>query len=176
MLCRKKGKITPANKISDERLDFVRENINSFPRVPGHYTRQDSNREYLVADLNITKLYKLYEEKCTACGRDPVKMEMHRKVFSEEYNISFHIPKKDQCNLCTKYRNANDGTLTENLKQDWSWVSVMHYMRKLCVYNLSVYCLGGKVSCFIWTETNGMRGSSETTSPYCHSQSKYQND
>lgn len=38
----------------------------------------------------------------------------------------------------------------------------MYYMRKLCVYNLSVYDLGyGKGSCYLWTETNGMRGSSE---------------
>ncbi|XP_045161170.2 uncharacterized protein LOC123526189 [Mercenaria mercenaria] len=43
-----------------------------------------------------------------------------------------------------------------------SLVSVMYYMRKLCVYNLSVYSLkNGDGSCYLWTETNGMRGSSE---------------
>ena len=130
---------------------------------------------------------------------------MYRKVFNEEFNLSFHVPKKDQCNLCTQYHTAeDDGTLTEDLKQKYnqhqerkviarqekandkvkskenskihtctfdlqsvlytpcSLVSVMYYMRKLCVYNLSVYSLGdGKGSCYLWTESNGMRGSSE---------------
>ncbi|WAR00653.1 hypothetical protein MAR_025025 [Mya arenaria] len=38
----------------------------------------------------------------------------------------------------------------------------MYYMRKLCVYNLSVFDLGyGKGSGYLWSEANGMRGSSE---------------
>lgn len=49
-------------------------------------------------------------------------------MFNEELNISFHIPKKDQCNLCTKYRNTKDeDTLTENLKQDFN----QHQERKV---------------------------------------------
>jgi hypothetical protein len=43
-----------------------------------------------------------------------------------------------------------------------SLVIVMYYMIKLCVYNLSVYDLGyEKGSCYLWSEANGMRGSSE---------------
>jgi len=31
---------------------------------------------------------------------------MYSKIFNEEYNISFFIPKKDQCELCTSFLNA----------------------------------------------------------------------
>lgn len=201
----RRGKCTPSNKISNDRIQFVKDHIDSFPRVPGHYTRKDSNREYLGADLNITRMYELYKAKCTECNCEPVKSQMYRKIFNEEYNISFHIPKKDKCNLCSKYEMAeSDGTLTEDLKQQYNLhherkvlardakerdkqqskndsklhvcafdlqsvlytpctlVSLMYYMRKLCVYNLSVYALkNGEGSCFLWSETNGMRGSSE---------------
>ena len=130
---------------------------------------------------------------------------MYRRIFNEDFNLSFHVPKKDQCNLCSMYYFAEqDGTLTEKMKDEFnmhqgrkvrareekakdkqlsktesyvhtctfdlqsvlytpcSLVSVMYYMRKLCCYNLSVYSLGnGDGSCYVWSEVNGKRGSSE---------------
>ncbi len=38
----------------------------------------------------------------------------------------------------------------------------MHYMRKFCCYNLSVYSAGDKTAaCYLWSETEGKRGSNE---------------
>ena len=41
-------------------------------------------------------------------------------------------------------------------------VSQLYYARKLCCYNLTIYSLGDKrVSCHLWDETQGKRGSCE---------------
>lgn len=68
------GKQTPTNKINPERIDLVKEHIKSFPRVSGHYTRKDSNRDYLGAELNITKMYELYQQKCEASKCEPINV------------------------------------------------------------------------------------------------------
>ena len=33
---------------------------------------------------------------------------MYRQIFNEEYNLSFHVPKKDTCSFCEKYSHSND--------------------------------------------------------------------
>lgn len=51
----KRGKHAPYNKTANTAMDLVRRHIESFPVVDGHYTRKDSNRKYLGADLNIKR-------------------------------------------------------------------------------------------------------------------------
>lgn len=201
----KRGKHVPYNKTSSDQKQFVKEHINSFPKVAGHYTRKDTNREFLGPELSVSKMYQLYKESCIEKAIDPVKLSMYRKIFNENFNLSFHIPKKDQCNTCTQYYNAEaQGTLSTDQKEAYtkhqqrkvqareekqkdkstakenqkihvatfdlqsvlytpcSLVSLMYYMRKLCFYNLSLYSLGnGKGSCYVWSEIDGNRGSSE---------------
>ncbi len=52
-----RGKHTPHNRISNEGLDTIRHHIESYPKVSAHYTRKDSNREFLGADLTLHKMY-----------------------------------------------------------------------------------------------------------------------
>ncbi|CAC5366360.1 unnamed protein product [Mytilus coruscus] len=92
----KRGKHEPHNKTPKNALEMVRKHIKSFPVVEGHYTRKDSNRKYLGADLNITRMYQLYLEhyKEELPEKEIVSQAVYRKEFSEEYNFSFHVPKK----------------------------------------------------------------------------------
>lgn len=49
-----------------------------------------------------------------------MSQSVYRKVFNEEYNFSFHVPKKDQCGLCISYHQAKDeGNLTPVLKEEY---------------------------------------------------------
>lgn len=115
----KRGKHEPHNKTTKYAMEVVRKHIESFPVVDGHYTRKDSNRKYLVADLNITRMHQLYLEQCKGeiPEKDIVSQSVYRKVFNEEYNFSFHVPKKDQCGLCISYQQAkDDGNITPVLK------------------------------------------------------------
>ena len=51
-------------------------------------------------------MFRLYKEQCESI--EPlvvaVKECMYRKIFCEEYNLSFFNPKKDQCGNCLKYQ------------------------------------------------------------------------
>ena len=122
-----RGRHTPANKIPEYKLQKVREHIESFPVVDAHYTRKDSNRRFLGHDLNITKMYELYKNERQEEGDEEVTLSMYRHIFNHEYNFSFHVPKKDQCNLCTKYhRSMADGSATDELQQQYA----IHQARK----------------------------------------------
>lgn len=103
----KRGIHTPANKTKEKDMAVVREHIESFPRTPSHYTRKDTKREYLAANLTIQKMYDLYQEECKSKTLKPVSCAIYRRIFGTEYNLSFFKPKKDQCELCTKYSEAD---------------------------------------------------------------------
>ena len=49
----------------------------------------------------------LYPEWCTCTqhGYTAVKEHTYREIFTTEYNLGFHIPKKDECATCAKFKN-----------------------------------------------------------------------
>ena len=63
-------------KIISEDEEEVRNHIKSFSQIESHYLRTQTNREFLEGNL-------------------------YRRIFNNEFNISFFKPKKDQCDLCT---------------------------------------------------------------------------
>lgn len=85
---KKKGKhvkfVTPPNKMSE-----VREHISSFPAIESHYCRANTNKKYIESSLNLSKMYNLYIQKY----ENPVSINVYRKVFNNEFNISFHQKK-----------------------------------------------------------------------------------
>lgn len=101
----KGGNQTPKNKISDADKDKVREHIKSFQTIESHYCRKDTTKAYLEGTLNLTKMYELYTLKCIEWITTPVKESMYRKIFTSEFNIAFHIPKKDACRQCETFQN-----------------------------------------------------------------------
>lgn len=66
--CDGRGKHTAHNRTIDTELQHVKHHIESFPWVESHFTQKDTQRQYLDASLNITKMYQLYEEKCKEDG------------------------------------------------------------------------------------------------------------
>ncbi|KAK3107527.1 hypothetical protein FSP39_016707 [Pinctada imbricata] len=117
-----RGRHKPYNKTTERAAQLVREHIESFPALEGHYTRKDSNRRYLGHELNITKMYELYLELHKGKLREDelVSQPIYRRIFNEEYNFSFHKPKKDQCSLCVSYHTAvHNKTASEKEKEDY---------------------------------------------------------
>ena len=54
-------------------------------------------------------------------NRTPVTHSMDRKIFSTSINLSFLVPKKDQCSFCNKYSEAKKaGTLNDQLESDYN--------------------------------------------------------
>ena len=114
----RRGKKRPHNKTPDKAVERVKSHIKSFPTVSSHYTRKDTRREYLPQDLNTTKMHELYTEECRKEGSVPVSLRLYRRIFNENFNISFHVPKKDQCSTCTIYENkVESNTLKDGDKE-----------------------------------------------------------
>ena len=73
-------------------------------------------------------MYELYKNERQEEGDEEVTPSMYRHISNHEYNFSFHVPKKNQCNLCTKYhRSMADGSDTDELEQQYA----IHQARKL---------------------------------------------
>lgn len=90
--------------IAQEDKDMIKEHINSFPCVEAHYCRASSSKKYLESGLTISKMYSLYLETMKNLDKQPVKESAYRNIFCNEFNISFHKPKKDRCNICERYK------------------------------------------------------------------------
>lgn len=95
------------SKIKEESISFLKDHIKKFPTLPSHYSRRDTNKQYLDSKLNIAQMYKLYKIDCRENGRECLKECTYRKTFLTHFNLSFHRPKKDQCPICTTYQSAN---------------------------------------------------------------------
>lgn len=104
----KRGCIDSVNKTKDYLIMEVKNHINSFPRLPSHYSRARTNKSYIDGSLNITLMYNFYKENCIKDGKQFVSKAVYSNIFNTEFNISFFMPKKDLCNFCTEYNNYTD--------------------------------------------------------------------
>lgn len=51
-------------------------------------------------------MHRVYVNDRKAIGKPAASYDIYSRIFNKEYNISFFIPKKDQCELCESYKNA----------------------------------------------------------------------
>lgn len=65
-------------------------------------------------------MYSLYTEFCENSKKQPVKETFYRKVFCNDYNLYFHVPKKDRCDQCEEVKvKMNENLLTDEKKQEY---------------------------------------------------------
>jgi hypothetical protein len=86
-------------KTPQEDFDYIKDHINSFQKVPSHFCRASSTKQYLESGLSLTKMFEMYQEKCRHSNRMCLKSSMYRNIFNKEFNLAFHVPKKDRCDL-----------------------------------------------------------------------------
>ena len=85
-----RGRHEPGNKTKPETVDSIKAHINSFPKYTSHYSRKDNpHRQFLNPYLSIQKMYQLSKEKCEEKNTQPASQWIYRKVFSENFNLSF---------------------------------------------------------------------------------------
>lgn len=117
---------------TDAIRQSVRAHINSYPRIPSHYVRAKSKREYLEHGLNGAKMYRQYKEwvhleKIPAAER--ASKYQYEDVFNSEFNIGFFMPKKDRCLLCTKLT-----TFTQEERETINTQVLEHHRNKKGAY------------------------------------------
>ncbi|CAG7818016.1 unnamed protein product [Allacma fusca] len=100
----KRGLQSNPRKLTTERREVLLEHINSFPTYISHYCRAngDPERKYLDADMNITKMHKLYCEMIRAAignTTEPECLSTYRQVFLQT-GLKIGLPKTDTCDKC----------------------------------------------------------------------------
>lgn len=93
--------------VSEQIKIDMRNHLSLIPAVESHYTRANTQKKYIEGGKTINDLYNDYVELCKAQNKSYGKISMYRYFFNYEFNMSFHIPKKDQCLACTTYQNSN---------------------------------------------------------------------
>ena len=81
-----------------------------FPVVESHYCRESSKRRFLSSDLNVTKMFEPFKKEHKDA---PVKEHFCRSIFNQHFNLGFHQPKIDQCEICLEYKNSNEKSKLE---------------------------------------------------------------
>ncbi|XP_056647399.1 uncharacterized protein LOC130452104, partial [Diorhabda sublineata] len=94
--------------VDPEIKESVHQFINSIPRIESHYLRAQTSRELIEGGKSLADLFRDYK-----AGREQKELPsansiMFNRIFHSEFNISFFKPKKDQCDVCESYSNAND--------------------------------------------------------------------
>ncbi|KAJ8958373.1 hypothetical protein NQ314_006434 [Rhamnusium bicolor] len=74
----------------------IRQHIDSVPRIPSHYCRSNTNREFIKDGLTMADLHRSYKKLRQEAQKAAGNYVLYHKIFNEGYNISFFTPKKDQ--------------------------------------------------------------------------------
>ena len=102
-----KGKSKNLPRTNDGKTESAIEHIDMFPRMKSHYVRSQSKREYLKEGLNLTRMYSLYVEWAKENNKEVASKHHFCDIFNSKFNLRFFRPKKDQCDQCEGYKNAN---------------------------------------------------------------------
>lgn len=108
-----RGKHDNHHKLCSNLTDGVKVHINSIPRIESHYCRAQTKREYIEGGYTVAALHRDYVELCKAEGTPHVSYQIYYNIFMNDFNISFWCPKKDQCEDCTAYKNAENKALLQ---------------------------------------------------------------
>lgn len=109
------------------RKEAVEKFIKSFIPLESHYCRdQIKVRQYLHPDLNIKKMYQMYEDQ--VLPGYSVTQGFFRKIFNTRFNIGFGSPKTDVCSTCLQ--------LNENIKIEKSQIKKQEFITQQRIHKL----------------------------------------
>ena len=99
------------DRIPGHIKENIRKHINTLPKIESHYCRSTSKKWYLDRNLNIQKMYELYETDFDEKGLKKVKASMYHSIFVNEFNLDFHIPKMDRCDSCEEMKTVKNNRI-----------------------------------------------------------------
>ena len=90
-----------------DRYALAKQFLDSLPKLPSHYSRAESNKEYLEPVFErFARLYEEYTRCCTENDQPLASRTILRSVF-KDMNVSLFSPKKDQCDTCASHKAGN---------------------------------------------------------------------
>ncbi|CAH1115872.1 unnamed protein product [Psylliodes chrysocephalus] len=104
----KRGKHNNHYQVDQAIKNEIREHIKSIPRIDSHYCRATTSKEYIEGSKTLSDLHRDYLKICEEKKSPAANYQMYRKIFEEEFNIAFHVPKKDQYELRLQFKNRTE--------------------------------------------------------------------
>lgn len=117
-------------KYTQDTIDHVHKHINLFPKYESHYSRKKNfNKQYMSMDYSISALYEHYKlHYCKENNIEPISEDKYRRIFTEDFNISFKMPKSDTCPTCDEL-NINIKSSDEQQRLQYERQLELHQRR-----------------------------------------------
>ncbi|KAG5879687.1 hypothetical protein JTB14_006472 [Gonioctena quinquepunctata] len=103
-----RGKHGHQPTVDPEIKESIKTFINSIPRIESHYLRAQTTREFIESSKCLADLYRDYREEREKANKCVAPVSMFNRIFRNEFNISFFVPKEDQCDLCETFKNSDE--------------------------------------------------------------------
>ncbi|CAH2091878.1 unnamed protein product [Euphydryas editha] len=81
---------------------------NYRPVIESHYLRAQTTREFISSDKSLADIYRDYKRLRERDELPVATSSTFNRIFNTEFNISFFVPKKDQCDLCERFKNSDE--------------------------------------------------------------------
>ena len=76
---------------------------------------------YLEEGLNIIQMHRMYLEYAQEKKWEAVATSrQYRDTLNSQFNIAFFKPKKDQCSVCSAFKNTDPGNRTTKMEEDYN--------------------------------------------------------
>lgn len=112
----KRGKHGKHKKLDEEILKSVRDHIASIPRMESHHLRSYTPREFVDGGLTIAEMHRHYSKQRTSENKPVALYDAYARVFNNELNTGFYLPKKD---ICESYKNSDTDNEKEKVKKQY---------------------------------------------------------
>lgn len=124
------------SKLYLHKLHAVKKFIISFPAIENHYCRSKTSvRMYLNSELNIKKMWRLYQSQVTDESLS-VKHWYFRNVFNTYFNIGFGSPRTDVCSTCISLDEKKKAEKNEEEKNKLITEKRVHMLKAKAFYSL----------------------------------------
>lgn len=122
------------SKLYANKLIAVKSFIKSLKADESHYCRGKSVRQYLPAELNISKLHKMYNQKSDADNQ--VKFSYFHHVFTTYFNVGFGSPKTDACSTCIEFNEKIQAEDDADKKKRLQTEKAIHTVRAKAFFDI----------------------------------------
>ncbi|CAH1112444.1 unnamed protein product [Psylliodes chrysocephalus] len=167
--------------IHDESPEYLREFMRSLNKLPAHYCRKETLKEYLEQFQSMAQLHQEYEKQYNIKRKKCLSITKLTEIVNE-LKIGIFTPRKNRCDECYKFENENleEGPFLKQCEEkdrarnekefdknraifgDLQAVKIcpqlkassLYYKVKLCCHNFSIYDLATNLGpCYWFDET-----------------------
>ena len=94
----------PSRCYPPEVIEAVKNHKKRFPVIESHYVREESKCQFLSPNLNLHIMFELHLADSRIIKK--VGETTYRNILNTSFNLGFHKPKKDSCEVCIKFENV----------------------------------------------------------------------